>query len=177
MDPITDLQVSVALLSDDSTQATFSFVKPSGNIGGYYVYMSTNNQDFTQIAAKVDMIHGRDESISTYDLNGRTYYIYTISSDYANNILFFRITAVSTSLEESVQSSSVSVFTYPYKITSLFTKYDGYVANLSWDFVNNYTDTSIDLTYLVLTLFTAIETPFIRMEPNPGDYEFYVPPD
>jgi hypothetical protein len=138
MDPITSLTVDSIELIDGFTTVDFSFIKPAGTTGGYYLYISSTGTDFTYIDNKVDSSHYRDISISTYnDYYGYTHFLYTTTSTgLQGKFLYFYITALSPSLEESTSSGIVTTTTHPQQPENELGIYDAYDVTLSWDAID-----------------------------------------
>lgn len=122
-------------LINNQTRITIQFTKPVGDLGGYYLLLSSTGVTYWKINSRVDSVHRRDSSISTYDDElGNTYYEYTFTDPiYNGRTLFCEIIAISTSREESVPSSALIFDTYPTRPTNLFGTYDGYEVSLTWD--------------------------------------------
>jgi hypothetical protein len=135
MDPISDFSVYSIELDGDATKITFKFIKPSGNIGGYYLYASSTGFSYIHISTRIDALHPQTEYDNTYDdIAGYTYYEYTTPSTYYDGkLLYFGIVAISESRELSVMSSIETVYTYPSKPSNLFVVYDGITTDLTWD--------------------------------------------
>src|SRR5271157_2828267 len=135
MDPISSEQIYSVELVDNKTKITISFIKPNGDVGGYYLYASSTGAVYTKIDVRVDAIHRQPLDVSTYDDEfGTTYYEYTFEdSIYDGRLLYCYIIAISTSRVESVPSSTLTFNTFPTKPTNVFAIYDGYEVALTWD--------------------------------------------
>jgi hypothetical protein len=137
IDPVTSLAVDSVDLIDDQTKVTLSFVKPSGSIGGYYLYMSSTGLVYELIDTKIDATHPQEEDVNTYDIDGVTYFEHTLDSASTDGqLIYFKIVSVSTTRELSVDSSIVSAYTYPSKPENLFVKYNGIDVSLTWDSID-----------------------------------------
>ena len=63
INPITNLTIVSVDLIDDQTRIIFSFVKPTGNIGGYYLFMSSTGAIYINVKTRVDSAHMQDLEI------------------------------------------------------------------------------------------------------------------
>lgn len=137
MDPITDLIVESIESTANGTLVEFSFIKPSGTIGGYFLYESMDGGiNYTYLDARIDSSFQRDSSTSTYDADGRTYYQYTFAPEYDGTEFYCKIAAAAPTREESVLSNSVHFYTIPSKPENVFVEYDGTSATVSWDSIS-----------------------------------------
>lgn len=116
------------------TTITFSFTKPSGEIGGYYLFQSSTGSDFVHVDTKVDSSKSQPEDISTFDVDGVTYYRYILPiNEFDGKLLYFKIITISPSREESVYSNVVTAHTFPSMPSGISVIYDGFDVDISWD--------------------------------------------
>ena len=94
---ITDLTYTTSKVSDD-TSVDFKFTKPTGDtpLGGYYLYISTDDTIYIEYDSKIDSIHRRALSLSTYeDEDGYTHFTTIVTEDiYKGRKLYFKMLAV-----------------------------------------------------------------------------------
>ena len=137
MNPITNLAISEVNLVDDKTEIVFSFTKPSGNVGGYYLYVSSTGVTYTKVFTRVDATHIYVISDKTYDSGGVTYFEYILPTSYTDGkLLYFTIVTLSTTRVVSIASNVVTAYTYPSKPSNLFVEYNGLTSTLTWDTIN-----------------------------------------
>lgn len=140
IDPITNLTIVSVDLINDQTRIIFSFVKPTGNIGGYYLFMSSTGAVYTNVKTRVDSVHMQDLEISTYDSGGMTYFDYTLPTTITDGeLLYFKIQALEITRVVSTFSDVVTVYTYPSKPTNAFITYDNYDVTITWNTID-FTD-------------------------------------
>jgi len=133
IEAVINLQISSVDLVNDQTQITFTFIKPEGLIGGYQLYISSTGIEYTYVKTRIDATHPQDDADNTYDLNGITYFVYTIDNPTLDGrFLFFKLKSISTSMEYSDFSDPVTVYTYPSPVENMFILYDGYEVVLTW---------------------------------------------
>ena len=145
INPITNLTIVSVDLIDDQTRIIFSFVKPTGNIGGYYLFMSSTGAIYINVKTRVDSAHMQDLEISTYDSGGMTYFDYTLPTTVTDGqLLYFKIQALEITRAVSTFSDVVTAYTYPSKPTNTFITYDNYDVTVTWnaiDFTNGKNST------------------------------------
>lgn len=133
--PITDFSINSVELVSDKTKITFSFIKPTGNIGGYYLFIDTSS-GLVHVDTRVDALHPQDGDVNTYDVGAYTYYEYTLpDSTTDGKLVDFYLQALSTTRELSSVVGPAQVYTYPSKPNNLFVKYDGIQVDLTWNSV------------------------------------------
>jgi len=141
IDPVTNFSLASTELSNGMTVFTFSFTKPTGDLGGYYLYMSSTGLTYINIKTRIDSIHSQIQEDKTYDVEGITYFEYTTDSDYYDGkMLYFKIQALSTSRDVSTFSSVEIGYSFPSQPENLFTRYTGIETVLTWnelDFTDN----------------------------------------
>lgn len=178
MNPITNIEIYSKELVETITQVIFSFTKPSGNIGGYYLYTSLDGIVFTKTSSRIDATHQRDITISTYDID-KTYYIYDVPVAYVNTLISCYIVAVSTDLELSVPSEIISFYTYPNAVEDVVCTYNGYTSELSWnttstgELCNVYCDSPEQLSGVFLS---SDATYLTHDDFNAGDFIWVIDP-
>jgi len=159
INPITNLTIVSVDLINDQTRIIFSFVKPTGNVGGYYLYMSSTGALYTNVKTRIDEIYSQNESDATYDSGGMTYFEYTLPSSFTDGkLLYFKIQVLSNIRELSVFSDIVSTYSYPSKPTNTFITYDNFDVTITWNEIdllnknntfinyNIYRDIAIEIT-------------------------------
>jgi len=133
MDPITDINIEQTYPTEDGTFVRFSFVKPSGSIGGYLLYTSLDGVDYSYYHFRVDETLQRQDFESTYDDSGLTYYEVIFDHTYDGQQLYVGFYAISTKWELSTFVSGPIFYTCPAKVDNVFVVYDGYKNTLTWD--------------------------------------------
>jgi len=145
IDPITNFVIASTTLEDNLTKFTFSFTKPTGDIGGYYLFMSSTGVDYISVKTRIDASQPQIDEDRTYDIDGVSYFEYTTESDYHDGkMLYFKMQALSAARELSVFSSVEIGYSYPSQPLNLFVQYNGIDATLTWDeidFTNNKNST------------------------------------
>ena len=145
IDPITNFAVSSTILVSNRTKFTFSFTKPTGDIGGYYLFMSSTGIAYENIKTRIDASQSQVEEDQTYDVGGITYFEYTTESEYDDGkMMYFKVQALSASRELSVFSPVEIGYSYPSLPLSIFVEYTGIETILTWeelDFTGNKNST------------------------------------
>lgn len=167
MNPITNLAVNTVTLVNSATVIDFTFNKPAGIVGGYYLYYSSTGITYSFLSAKADVSHYKEEDISTYDdYYGKTHYSVTFSDiAYEGKVFYFYIQAVSTLLVASTSSGLISVQTFPSVPADMFCLYDGYEVDITWTDIDktsgrnsSFTEYSIYTTPLTQIYGTTLTT-------------------
>lgn len=148
IDPITNFAIASTVLDNGRTVFTFNFIKPSGDLGGYYLFISSTGIAYINIKTRIDSIHSQIQEDQTYDIDGVTYFEYTTDSEYYDGKMFyFKIQVLSASRDVSVFSSVVLGYSYTSLPINLFVKYTGIETILTWDeldFTDNKNSTFIN---------------------------------
>lgn len=128
--PITNLEIA----SHSTTSILFKFDIHTGNIGGYWLWISYDEGvSYSKIDFKIDStIISSSAGLKTYNDDTKTYFSYSLlENDYGRH-LYFYITATSTIWEESIASNIVPTYSAPNYPNDFMVFYDNYVVNLSW---------------------------------------------
>jgi hypothetical protein len=134
INPITNFNIEEISFTDSGSSLIFSFEKPGGAIGGYYLYTSFDGVDYTHYDTKVDAVHVQDADESTYDIDGITYYTVVLPHTmFAGTQVYCKIVSVSTTRELSIDSDILTFYTYPDKPENIHVTYDGYINSITWD--------------------------------------------
>lgn len=138
---ITNLILYSQVLSGTTTTFTFEMDKPSGDIGGYILYLSLDGIDYTEELFRVDYNHYRVSDISTtnytYEEGSKVYFEYSETSSITDGrLLYFSFRAISEYNELSDYTAAITAYTSPSQPTGLSTIYDGYTVNLSWNAIS-----------------------------------------
>lgn len=136
VNPIIDLEISSTTLENDNTKIVFSFTKPSGDIGGYYLLQSSTGIIYEHTHTRVDASKNQDTTISTYTIDNTVYYEYICEDNVKGKLLYFKIIVVSPSRAESIDSNIVTVYTYPSYPDNVFCEYNGFSVYVTWNHVN-----------------------------------------
>jgi len=134
IDPVTNFLIASTTLANNLTKFTFSFTKPTGDIGGYYLFMSSTGITYINVKTRIDASQPQVEEDRTYDIGSVSYFEYTTDSEYYDGkMLYFKIQALSAARELSVFSPVEIGYSYPSLPLNLFVQYNGIEAILTWD--------------------------------------------
>jgi hypothetical protein len=131
INPVTNLILS----TQSSESLTLKFDIHTGDIGGYWLYKSTDGGiTYSRDSFKIDStITTESGGTKTYNDDTYTYFSYGLGTDDYGRQLFFYIVAVSTIWEESVPSNVASVYTTPNSPNNFSVIFDNFDVILSWD--------------------------------------------
>jgi len=137
---INNFVISTQELYNDITTFTFEFDKPTGNVGGYYLYISLDGTNYSEVFFRVDYIHYRTTDTDTnytIDSGTKSYFEYVTTSDLTDGrLLYFKLQAISEFNELSADSDIVTTYTAPSRPDNLLVIYDGDSISLTWDDLN-----------------------------------------
>jgi hypothetical protein len=134
IDPVTNFSIASTTLVENLTKFTFSFTKPTGDVGGYYLFMSSTGITYINVKTRIDASQPQVDEDRTYDVGSVSYFEYTTDSEYYDGkMLYFKLQALSAARELSVFSSVEIGYSYPSIPLNLFVQYNGIEAILTWD--------------------------------------------
>jgi len=136
VNPIIDLEIYSSELVNDNTKIIFSFTKPAGDIGGYYLLQSSTGLSYTHIHTRIDESKNQDESLSTYDEDDTVYYEYTCSDSDKGKLLYYKIVVLSPIRATSADSNIVTIYTFPSYPDNVFCEYNGFSNYITWDSIS-----------------------------------------
>lgn len=132
---------NIALYSQDllngTTTIVISFDKPTGDIGGYYLYKSYDDITYEEDSFLIDFVHyepGDTQSNYTTESGSTVYFTYSIPSGASDGrMIYIKMIGISVANDMSNYSDVISTYIAPTKPSNLMIRYDGYDAMLSWD--------------------------------------------
>jgi len=123
--------------NDSTTDITFIFDTPSGDLGAYELYRGYNENVSDLVSTKVDTVHsdltGNSESNSVIKLNNKIYFNYTIPAEDDGKSLYFKVRARSIFHESSSFSTEVVFNNYCSAVSNMIGYYDNFNVALSWE--------------------------------------------
>jgi hypothetical protein len=133
--PITNLKLHDQQIVDNSVELVFVFDKHiSSNIGGYWLYKSLDTEaTFTRADFKVDARLEKENTESTVNEGSKTYFTYSINEEDYGREIYFYISAISTSWEESTENEIIRIYTAPNSPQNFTTYFDNYTVTASWE--------------------------------------------
>ena len=152
---ILNLQIETVARTEPTTTITITFDIPTGNLGAYALYGSTNVNTFELVSLQVDSLYadliGNTTSNTITKLNSRIYFTYTIPSKDDGKTLYFKMRAIST-YQEASNYTDVFIFNnYCTPVTNVQSYYDNFNVGISWDTINTSTGLNANLKDYVIT--------------------------
>ena len=131
INPVTNLELS----SQSTDSLVLKFDIHTGEIGGYWLYKSTDGGiTYERDSFKIDStILTESGGTKTYNDDTYTYFSYSFVEDDYGRELFFYIVAISTVWEESEISNVASVYTTPNSPDNFEVVFDNFDVVLSWN--------------------------------------------
>lgn len=142
-------------LESGTTTFVFSFDKPTGDIGGYYLYQSFDNVDFSSVKFLIDHDHfeeGDDASLYTEESSSIVFFTYSVPTGITDGrLLYLKLQGISISNELTSFSSTEQTYVAPTKPSNFTIVYDGYEAIAQWSALS--TSTGKNTALLNYTVF------------------------